>query len=247
VFWKLLLLVGGTGTAYAGGNALYRKFAHHEQSGKKPIAPPGAAQTGTTVATPPSPGAKDGDALHSAARVALTALATNGATQVALPGVSAFQVAYNATKPPVKLKTDGKYGAKTAAALQATIAPATAPSPLFGSTNGAPPPKVAPTPIPAATPLPGLTDVTGAANALASLVVIPKTSDPRVSAFQAAYNRTPNITHLVQDGKYGGSTQGALQAVLDYMGAGQTAPQNLFGPVVAEPSYPPDADVLELG
>lgn len=246
MLWKLLLLVGGTGVAYAGGNAL-RDHLAKKSSDKKPVSPAGTPQGGPVVALPVNPNAKDGDALHTAARGALTALASNGAAKVSLPAVAAFQTAYNATKPAVKLRTDGEYGAKTQAALQATIAPATAPSALFGSTNGAPPPKVALPPIQAATPLPGLNDVTGAASVLAALVTIPKTSDPRVSAFQKAYNATPNILQLAQDGKYGGSTQGALQAVLDYMGAGQTAPANLFGPVVPEPSYPPNADVLELG
>jgi hypothetical protein len=82
----------------------------------------------------------------------------------------------------------------------------------------------------AAAPTPGLT-LAAAATILASVTTLTKASDPRVRAFQDAYNQSPGVTHLVPDGKYGGSTQGALQSVLTAMDSALQAPPNPFGAI----------------
>ena len=248
MFWYIAGAIGGAAALYEGGKVIVK---HVEASGKKtgaggvagakPITPPGAAQTPGVVALPISPAVTDGDPLHTAARGLLTALGTLPPSHGSNPAVAAFQAAYNATNPPTKLKVDGEYGPKCQAALQSVIAPARAPANFFA---GSSPTVVQTPPILAAPALPNV-DVTGAANILASAVSLPKGSDRRVTTFQHAYNQTQGVLHLAEDGKYGGSTQGALQSVLDYMGTGLTAPTNPFGAVVPAPSYPPN--VIELG
>jgi hypothetical protein len=247
MFWWIVGILGGGAAVVETGRVIVK----HVESGKptakggargaKPIAPPGTPQPAGVVALPIAPVMSDGDALHTSARALLTALATTAPSSGSNPAVSAFQTAYDATNPPVKLKVDGKYGPKCQAALQSVIAPALAPSNFFA---GSAPVKVQTPPIQAAPAIPNV-DVTGAANILAAVVSLPKSSDRRVTTFQHAWNATPGVLHLAEDGKYGGSSQGALQSVLDYMGTGLQAPKNPFGPVVPAPSYPPN--VLELG
>jgi hypothetical protein len=246
MFWYLALGLVGAGALAEGASAVYKHekakktapSGGKSKTGASPVAPPGVPQPGGAVAIPVSPAVQDGDGLHNAARNLLTSLGTTGASTAKNPMVSLFQSAYNTTNPPTRLKPDGVYGVKTQAALQSVIAPAAAPSPAPGATVSTGPVRVQTPPVVAAPPI-GNVDINSAASTLAALVAIPKTSDRRVSTFQAAYNMTPGVQHLAVDGKYGGATQGALQAVLDSLGTGMQAPKNPFGPMVSAPGFPP--------
>lgn len=246
MFWYAMLGLVGAGALAEGASAIYKHekakkvapVGGKSKTGASPIAPPGVPQPGGAIAIPVAPAVQDGNALHNAARNLLTSLGTTGASTAKNPMTSLFQSAYNATNPPTKLKADGLYGAKTQAALQSVIAPAIAPTPAAGATVSTGPVRVQTPPVVAAAPI-GNVDINSAATALSALVAIPKTSDRRVSTFQSTYNMTPGVQHLAVDGKYGGATQGALQAVLDSLGTGIQAPKNPFGPMVAAPSFPP--------
>ena len=257
MFWYVAGALAGGGALYGGVRYLTGHSAskHGLAAGKETqMTGPGQPLLPGTLALPVTQSV-DGDALHTAARVALTALSSLTPTRAPVAGVMAFQVAYNLTNPPVKLKTDGIYGAKTQAALQSVIGSAVAPQAFVshpGVKVGKPPIKAAPpkavVPLAATEsvptqPLPGLgftpkLDVAGAANVLAGLVAIPKTSDSRVSTFQAAYNLVPGVLQLAVDGKYGPSSQGALQSVLNWMGQGGVAPRNPFGGTVPSYTFP---------
>lgn len=204
-----------------------------------PIQPAGIPQPRGMTSLPtvvPSAG------LTQAARVLLTYLNTNTPGRGPIPAVQAFQTAYNMSGPSTTLKSDGVYGPKTQAALQATVGSAPVPGHFLSATV-----TVAPPVIPAATPVVGY-DVTGAATVLANMTAkqsgsfFPKTSDKRVSTFQAAYNQTPGVLHLAVDGKYGPGSQAALQSVLNWMGTGMQAPDNPFGaPPKSIPTFPGSA------
>jgi hypothetical protein len=254
----LLLAAGALGITGAVAHA----FSKAKEPKTSPVQPAGKAQPPGAVAQPAPPPVTDGDPLHTTARLVLTAL-KNGATRNPVPAVRNFQVAYNGTRPPpaIPLATDGKYGPKCQAALQATLGSAPVPENAFGGANvpglqahaAAPQgsanvgritvagPAVAP-----ASPLPS--SIQQAASVLAGLSYLPKTSDVRVATFQKAYNATSGVLQLPVDGKYSGATQAALQSVLNWMGSGQQAPANAFGMVAyvgSPPVYPPGQ--AELG
>jgi len=202
-----------------------------------PIQPAGVPQPRGMVQTPapPAPSA----ALTNAARAVLTYFATSQPARGSVPQVKTFQSLYNSNGPQMPLNPDGIYGPKTQAALQSVVGSAPVPAHILPVTVMAAPPA-----IPAAKPVAGF-DVTGAATILANMAAtqsgsrFPKTSDKRVSTFQAAYNTTPGVLHLAVDGKYGPGTQAALQSVLNWMGTGMQAPDNPFGaPPKSIPTYP---------
>jgi hypothetical protein len=91
--------------------------------------------------------------------------------------------------------------------------------------------------------LPGDTTVIAAANDLLAYFdnnPCSQVSIAPASAFQSAYNASGLPGALTVDGKYGGNTQAALQAVINSvevsMGPTQTAPLNCFG--MAVPAVP---------
>jgi hypothetical protein len=191
-----------------------------------PIQPAGIPQPAGYVSLPAPPPTTT--SLQSAAQNLVTYLARTTPGKASVPAVQAFQTAYNMSGPSTTLKSDGIYGPKTQAALQSVMGGAPAPAHFVPSGAVAAPPL-----IPAAKPIAGVS-VTGAAQVLANLTSIPKTSDSRVSTFQNAYNQYAAV-HVIADGKYGGATQGALQSVLDFMGTGGQAPKNPFGLAVVRP------------
>jgi hypothetical protein len=198
----------------------------------QPIQPPGVPQPLGMVSLPAPPPMTP--SMQSAVQNLLTYLNTSTPEAGPIPQVKAFQNAFNFSGPSTPLKPDGKYGPKTQAAFQAAIAPAQAPAHHFPTAGSV----AAPPSIPAAKPIQGL-DVRGAAMVLANIKgPMPKSSDPRVSTFQNAYNQTPGVLHLVVDGKYGGSAQGALESVLNWMGTGLVAPPNSFGLAIVRPAHP---------
>ena len=228
-----------------GGLGVYKAVSAKHHATDHPAAgvtPPGAPQPAGTILLPPSPVVNDGDALHTAARALLTTLAATPPSKEFVPAVAVFQQAYNGRGPVVKLKPDGKYGGKCQAALQSVIAPAVAPTSAYGALlAGAPGPvRVARPPVTAAPPMTNV-GINQAATVLASAAGLTKSSDPRVSTFQRAYNLTPGVLHLVEDGKYGGSTKTSLQSVLNWLGQGGMAPPSPFplGAIVNLPVYPP--------
>lgn len=247
MLWGKVAMWLGAGVLGIGGWELYERkqdrkrlaSAHSPEQGvtatSAPLMPPLVPQPRGTIQLPAPPPMVDGDALHTAATLLLTVLNTRGPSPGPVTEVGGFQRAYNATGPTTPLATDARYGAKTQTALAATIAPAVAPAPLHpGGARPAPPP------VPAALPIPNV-DVTGAAGVLAALATLPRTSDPRVSTFQRAYNVRIGSggKHLIEDGKYGASSQAACQAVLNWMGTGLQAPPNGFGtPIGAIPAFP---------
>ncbi len=162
--------------------------------------------------------------IATAAATFLQYLNQSGVSASSTSACRVFQNSFNLTSPPTLLQTDGIYGAKTQAALQGCIAPATAPQNAIGGT-------VIPSGPPAATPNPSLVnDVSAAAQALLAMgSPIPESSNSTVSAFQTAYNSHPVAAQLVVDGKYGPKTQVALQSVLDWIENGDTAPTGGYG------------------
>jgi hypothetical protein len=213
-----------------------------------PITPPGLPQPSGVIAipSPPASSSAANDPLHQAARTLLTKLSGMAPSKAPFPECRAFQNTWNLSNPSTRLNPDGKYGGKCQAALQSLIAPAIAPANFFpGGTapvaSGGGPVVVAKPLVPVAPATPGMT-LSQAATILAAAANPGKASDTRVRSFQNAYNLTPGVTHLVPDGKYGGSTQGALQSVLDFLGGGLQAPPNAFGGVAyvgSPPIFPP--------
>src|SRR5208283_1625396 len=153
MFWYVLgAIAGGAGLVEG-----YRLVVKHGGDAAHPILPPGVPQPGGTVLLPVT-NSVDGDALHLAARGLLTALSVVLPGKTSIPAVLALQVAYNATNPPVKLKADGIYGAKTQAVVQSLVAPSLAPKNAFGASGGSraahTPVVVAKPPVLAALPMP---------------------------------------------------------------------------------------------
>lgn len=202
-----------------GGYELYKK-EKAKKGTTNAVAPPGAKQPPGTVAIPKIGAVSD--QLHAAAASAVQFLNTTSPNTSSNAPISAFQNAYNVANPSAPLQADGKYGAKSQAALQAVIAPATAPGNWFPGGGVAVPGPAVP-----AAPATQNVSVVDAANAIVSMGTVPKASVSQVSTFQLAYNGTSPATHLVQDGKYGKLSKAAVQATLDANGGG-TAPNAAY-------------------
>jgi hypothetical protein len=201
-----------------------------------PVTPPGIPQPPGIVMVPPAPSPSSD--LDQAAAALVTFLNSNPPTQDSIPVCVQFQQLYNQSKPAQALATDGLYGPKTQAALQASIAPAVAPGNYFPSDS-----QVAPPTVSAAPPTLNV-DVLSAANVLLQMSSIGKESDSNVTTFQHAYNGHNPSPQLVEDGKYGPMTQAALQSVIDWASsqgqamASDTAPPNGYGAMASEPVFP---------
>lgn len=188
-----------------------------------PVSPPGAPQQ-PGIVTPPPNSASASDPVHAAAAALVQYLISNPCTQQSFAACSSFQGAFNAVSS-TKLVVDGKYGPKSQAALQSVIAPAIAPPNCFPETGA-----TAAVPMnPAPPPNPNV-DVYTAASNLVAMKTIPRAAIAQVTTFQHAWNAHGGSTHLVEDGKYGPLSQGALQATINAMGSGQAAPKNPYGP-----------------
>lgn len=195
------------------------------------ITPPGVSQPPGVVISP-VPMQNVPDAVHDAAAKVLQFFGTMGVTSGVNTLVHAFQSAYNATGHGTALATDGKYGPKTQAALQSVVSPAIAPQ--ASSAHPVAQPKPAPAPDPSM-----VGDIATAANALVAFGS-KKGSFKEVTTFQAAWNAHPGNAPLVVDGKYGGNSQIALQAVLNWMATGGQAPPSAYGPTTKPvPTFTP--------
>jgi hypothetical protein len=218
------------------------------------ITPKGVPQPADALVSLP-PVVKPADPLQDAAARLLQWIRVNGIQpNRKVVEVASFQKAYNThAKPKTPLATDGVYGSKTQAALQAVITPEVAPSLLSAPSKVVDPVTPGPVEPPLVAPAPVVVPKEPAPSAIAAsvdnielaatkLIALPpkKGSFEPVRSFQLAWNAHTKNAPVISDGMYGPNTQLILQAYLNWEGKGRKAPANAYGKVTkSPPTYRP--------